>query len=354
MKKKILGLLSILFVVIFATNTVYAKGLTQAGETVVQEGEYDSVRFVAGRDVTNKAQIDGLSFAAGETLLLEGSAPYGFFAGNNLTIKENISKDIFVAGNRITVEKEAIIGRDAFIAGSNITIKTNIARNLQVGGETVDLRGVTVGGNAYIAANKILVDKDTKIVGKLTYPEESNVEGLELASIGSTKTIKNKEVTVEYNPINSVYKFIFSVCAAFIVMIALFYILPSTKDKLDNVELKAETIIKTILIGLLVIIVVPIIILIALFTNVLTPLAFITGAVYGVSLYLSSLLSYYIIGNLVNNKLIKNSSPYVSLLIGIIGIKLIKLVPVIGPLVSAICLFYGFGLIYKCIQNREK
>ena len=352
MKRKILGIFGILLVVMSISTNVYAKRVTEAGDKVVQEGTYDSVRFVAGNTVVDKATVDGISFVAGNDVTLEGNTPYGFYAGNMVLVNENIEKDIFVAGNKITLDSNAIIGRDAYIAGNSVVIKTNIARDLRLGSDSVDLSGVTIGGNAYIMADNIILDANTNIVGKFTYPEDANIRGLDSANVGSIKTVENRAVEVEINFVDSAVEFIFSVCAAFIVMIVLFYLLPKTKDKLNEEKTNFESILKNIGIGLLVLIVVPIIALFGLFTSVLTPLALIVGAIYIISIYLSSLLSYYVIGNIVNKKLIKKDNTYLTLLIGILGVKLIKLIPFIGPFVGAICLFYGMGLIFLYVKNR--
>jgi hypothetical protein len=91
-----------------------------------------------------------------------------------------------------------------------------------------------------------------------------------------------------------------------------------------------------------------------MFTGVLTPIALITLALFVIAIYLSTLLSSYIIGNLINTKLFKNDNVYLSLVIGIILIKLVKLIPILGGWIAALALFYGMGLIYKYITNNSK
>lgn len=354
MKKKICGLFGILLVTILTITNVYALEITQAGDNVIQEGDYDSVRLVAGNKVTNKANVDGISLVAGNEVILEGSAPYGFYAGNIVTVNENISKDMFVAGNNITIGEYAVIGRDVYIMGNTIKINTNVSRDLRIGGESVNLSGITIGGDAYIAAEEIILDENTVITGKLTYPEKAKITGLDSATIGSVETKKYDEAVIEYNFIDSVYDFIVSAVAAFIVIVALFFVIPNSKEKLNKVELKISSIAKITGIGLLVLIVMPIISLFALFTGFLTPLALIAFAIYIISIYLSSLLVYYIIGNVFTNKVFKKDNTYLALACGIVLTKLVKLIPVIGGLISAIVLFYGLGLIYKYIQARQK
>ena len=202
----------------------------------------------------------------------------------------------------------------------------------------------------------IKLDKDTVVTGKLYYPEDAKVSGLKDAKVGSVKLMKSKDIETRDTATfkDKVMDFIISVAASFIVMIVLFYLIPNTKEKLEKVDLKVSSILKLVGIGLVVLIVVPIIALIGLFTGVLTPIALITICLYVIFIYLSSLLGYYIVGNVIISKTLEKGNSYLALFCGIIIVKLVKLIPVIGGLVSALLLFYGIGLIYKYIISIRK
>lgn len=354
MKKKFLGLMCCLFAMMALTTNVYARELWVADETVVEEGEYNSLRMAAGNTVTTKAKVDGISLVAGNDVTFEGQVSYGFYAGNGIKINGIVEKDAFVAGNGITIDSNAVIGRDLYVAGSTIKINTNIGRDLNAGGEKIDISGITINGDAYLDTAELIMNQDTVIVGKLSYLEKTKVTGLELAKIGSVETRKTTEVKVKVNPMTGVYAFVISLLAAYVVMAALFYIMPSTKEKLAKLEIKFDSVAKTVATGLAIFFVIPIICLIAIFTGILTPLAIITLCIYGIALYLSSLLSSYIIGNLINTKLFKNNNAYLSLLIGIVLVRLVGIIPVIGFWIIAICALHGLGLIYKFINNSKK
>ena len=354
MKKKILSLFSILIISMFMVTNVSALELTQAGDDVIQEGDYNSLRLAAGKNVTSTANIDGISLIAGNNITVNGHVSYGFYAGNSITINESVDKDMFAAGNLITIGNDAIIGRDAFIAGNKIIINSNIGRDLRAGGSSINISGITINGDAYLDAEEIILNEDTVINGKLTYLESAKVTGLEEAKIGSINITRLPEVKIEVNPMQNIYNFIFTIIAAYIVMLVLFYLLPTSKERIDKVELKASPIFKNIGIGLLVLIVVPLASVIAMFTGVLTPIALITIVIYAIAIYLSTLLTSYVIGNLISDKLFKNNNVHLALILGIVLLKLVKLIPILGGWINAFAMFYGLGLIYKYITNRTK
>ena len=347
MKKKLFSLLSALVISFFTISNVQAVEVAKAGDVVTEEGVYSSTRFVAGNKVTNKANIDGISFVAGNEVTLEGSSEYGFYAGNILNISENIQKDLFVAGNSITINSNAIIGRDAYIAGNTVVIKSNITRDLRAAGTVVDLSGITIGGDVYIDSDEIILDANTVIAGKLSYLKDTSVSGLNNAKVGSVDVREN-----EYDFKTKAIDFVVSIVSAFVVLVVLFYLIPSSREKLNNLELSFGSIAKTSGIGLLALIVVPILSIIILSTGYLFPIAFISLAVYGICLYLAFLASYYVVGNKILSKLFNNDNKYLAILCGVVVVKLIGLIPYIGGFVSIVSLVYGLGLIYKFIKSN--
>ena len=59
-----------------------------------------------------------------------------------------------------------------------------------------------------------------------------------------------------------------------------------------------------------------------------------------------------IVGNAITTKLLKNNNYYLAIACGILIVKIIKLIPIIGGLVGALVLFYGMGLVFKYISSR--
>lgn len=348
--KKLVTLLSVLILTL--TTKIYAIDILKAGETVTDTGVYDSTRLVAGNTVINKSEVDGLSLIAGNDLTLEGSAPYGFFAGNNILVNEKIEKDLFVAGSNITIGSDAEIGRDVYLAGNIIRVKTNLNRDLRVGGTSVDLSGVTIKGDAYLATERIIMDSETVIEGKLSYPEESTIENLDKAKVSRVEAVKTTKVEITYTVADRVRNLTISAITSFLTLTILFLVVPGVKEKLDKSEITPESILKKTGIGLVTLVSVPMISIIAMITVVLIPVSLITLTLYIISLYISSLLVYYIVGNEICKKLNKENK-YLSILIGIITVKLIKFIPVIGGLVSLLCLLYGMGLIVYLATKKK-
>ena len=102
------------------------------------------------------------------------------------------------------------------------TIKSNINRNLNMGATSVDISDITIGGDAYIMADEIIMNERTVITGKLSYGEDSNVIGLNEATIGSKELVKNVDIDITYTLKDKAIDFLFSLVGAYLVMLVLF------------------------------------------------------------------------------------------------------------------------------------
>ena len=354
MKRKILSLFLVLCMALIPVTSVNALKITEAGNIVNAEGNYDSTRFLAGNMVNDKSTIDGISFVAGNEVTVEGRSTYGFYAGNVLVVKGQVERDLFIAGESVNLLGTSSIGRDVYVAGNTVDIDGLIGRNLNAGGNVIDLSGAKITGDAYVAAETITLDENTVIGGKLTYDKSASITGLDSATIGSVEKADIIKESISYNPVNSIYSFVVSAVAAFIVLLVLFYILPKYKDSLTELKFDGSTIFKTLVIGLAVLFITPIACVIMAITGFLTPLSLILLALYVIAIYVAYLSVYYIVGNLLTVKLIKKDNIYLALALGIIVTKLVILIPYVGGFISLICLLYGLGLVFDFIKNSEK
>lgn len=354
MKKKILSLFSILLISFAFITPVNAIEIAKAGDSIVEEGDYQSLRIIAGKTITNHAKVDGITFIAGNNLTLEGSSPYAFYAGNVITIREKIEKDMFVAGNLITVDTDAIIGRDLYIAGNDVTIKTNIGRDLRIGASSVDLSNITINGDAYVDATTIIMNEKTVITGTLSYLENAKVTGLDIASIGDKKVTTSKELNAEVNYMSKVYSFIFSVISGFVAVAIIFYLIPKSLTKLNKLKIEVNDTFKSLGIGLLFLVFAPLLLLSLLITGYLSTVALFGICVYILIIYLSTFIAAYIVGKKLLDITMKDVNPYLALACGIIIVKLIKLVPYLGGICGLIIMLYGLGLICRFIISRGK
>lgn len=356
MKKKIFGFLILLIVLV--TSPVSAKEINDfystSGNNVKLEDTINGDSAIAGNIIDMIGNIDGIGFIAGETVNVKGSLEYGFMAGNNITVDGAISKNIYAAGNIITFTKNASIGRDIFLAGNEVVLNGNLNRNISISATRVVLEdNLTINGNIKINASSIVVKNGANIKGELSYNEDINKDISNTANIGKITTYK-----IEQNSSFNVKDLLQSTLNMIIVFLIITIIIPKSLEKSENIYNESNKYAKNIGIGALFLICVPLISLLLILSNIGISLGIILGLIYGICIYLSYIISGFILGNLLLGKVMKlNTNKYLSGIIGIVIIKIVSIIPIFGVLVSILALLLGLGTIWNligCSNNKKE
>ena len=354
MKKKIFGILIML--TLFVIAPVEAKEINSfhmvSDDKVTFEDTVNGDSAIAGNLVDIIGNIDGIGFIAGQKVNVNGNLEYGFLAGQNVNINGQISKNIYAAGETITLSKNANIGKDLFLAGNSINLNGNIQRNINIYASTVTIKkGTTINGNITIEASNIKVEDGASIKGTLKYNEDAKNDISDNSSIGKITTYEiNKDEGFNTSEILS------SILNMVVVFLSITIIIPKTLDKTNEIyEKKNNNYIKNIGIGFLILICVPLISLILLASNIGVYLGLILVALYAIAIYLSFIISGYILGNLILVKLMKlNTNKYLSGIIGIILLKILMVIPVLSTIICLIAITLGLATIWNLLQKDEE
>ena len=336
MKKKILMLL-VLIASIF-TVQVNAKQFYTSDKINIEEQQDYSV-FAAGKDIDVSSFIDGSTFVAGEDIKIRSSQDIIFAAGKDIKIEDAYAKDIFVAGKELEINNSQI--RDLFAFAEDIEINSEISHNAYLGATKVVINS-KIMGNVYIAADEIIIKDGAKIMGKLEYPETAYIKISDDAIIEKTKEFNVNEPDMGTSIQIMITHFINSYLAILVTGIAFMIIFKKQFEKIKKEELSFENVAKKVGLGFLLLIVAPIVALILMCSIIGIPLSFILLALYIMLIYISIIPSGYFIAYKLLNKTIKNE--YLLLAIGILGIKLLELVPYIGVFAALISLCFGMWI----------
>ena len=344
--KKIIYMLLLLLVPFMVSAKV-----TEADDNINYNGTHDSSSFLFGNTINNNGEIDGIAVIAGNSINAKGKVSFGVYAGNTINISDEIEKDLFVAGNAITITRDAKLPRDVYVAGNNIVILTDVGRDLYAGGEVVDIRGITIHGDATIDADKVLMDDKTVIEGKLSYYENTKIDNLKTATIKEVKELK-RMIDEQTKPtfFNRVKWEAIKGLTGYVSLLILFLVFPKLRAAFDKNKDGAKEIALSILAGLIVLIVVPILSIIVMIPVITIPVSLLTLLLYGFAIYFALLLTAYFIGKCIYNKATEKNNLFLELLIGIVIVRLVRLIPYVGGIITALCLFYGLGKIYQLFK----
>lgn len=355
MKKYIKYLLTLIICLTVSITTInaksYIKDLFQTGENISIDNELDGTAFIAGNTVELNQKINGIGFVAGNDLDINSNQEYIFGAGATININSDIEKDLFLAGETINIKENSNLKRDAYIFTDSIDIEGNVERNVYIYATTVNLKG-NFNGNVVISAMEINVDENAKISGTLKYNEEATINKL-------NDTIKTKTYKVEADNITFkeyITEFISSYIHIVVLGIVLIFICESLfKKSLKQIENGGKNIASLCGKGFLILVGVPIIAMMLLFSGAFVSVGIVGAIIYGILVYCSHIFTAYFIANLLDKKYFKkNMNSYLLIIIGLFIIYIIGIIPIIGGVISFISIILGLGIVGNMIIELKK
>ncbi len=351
MKKRIMTILLLIVMIGMVIVPVCAKPMSnfQAGENVKVNESIDSTSFIAGNNVEVESDIDGASFIAGNNIKLSSTQDILFAAGNIINIETVTAKDAFLAGSIINIQQSNI--RDLYAAGETIRIDSNISRNVYAGGESIIINS-KIDGDVNLAAEKIEIGKDAVINGTLKYEEGATINIIDGSKIEKTEVVPNKTVSIQINPVDIFMEKVISFITILVTGLILLVINKKVLKKIDKMKNDFSTIAKTVGMGFLFLIVTPIAAIIVLCTLVGIPLSIITLLLYGILIYLSVIPTAYYLGKVLLKDKIENT--YLLFAVSLLIIFIVKLIPIVGGIVSFLSLCFGLGIDTILIKDYIK
>lgn len=336
MKKRIMALILIMAMLPIG---VFAKTNYQFGQNIVVEENYNSSIMIASQDteVNNDVEIDGISIIASNSINLEGKTDYLVSASDNIKIRGEVLNDAFVTTNKLSLYGN--LKRDLYAFANNVYLSNKIDGNIKIYAATVKFENIIISKNVTICANEIEIGKNVVIKGTLNYNDNAIINGLEKAEINKIKTYKEKVVDVSVG--TKILEIIVSTLSYFIIGFLLLYLSP----KLFN---KKDVDFKYLGIGALLLLLIPFLIVFMMIIPFTITLSFIIMGIYILLIYLSGIITSFILGNYLNTKILHNNeSNYISLIIGIIAIQILSLIPIFGGFLVLIFTLYGMGYIFS-------
>lgn len=321
-----------------------------AGENVTLDGDVNGTAFAAGQTVTINGRIDGDLFAAASVVNIRGQVTGNIYAaGSTVNFDGQTEKDVFAAGATVLFGKESA-SRDAFVAGTSADLAGTIDRRLFAGAATASLQG-TIGSDVYASTESLSLQDGAVIQGNLYY------EGAKEASVAPGAVIEGDhqwaqmssgpENSMEGPPsiVEQILSILFLILSGLVIW-AIFRGLRPHGWEGFTAPLEAMPL-KTLALGLLAALVLPVLFILLLITVIGIPAAFVL--LIGASLLAA--LSKIITAAGISHLLIdRYNFPALhaglwSFLAVFTVLVLLGQIPYLGILISLLSIFVAFGLI---------
>lgn len=316
---------------------------------IVIDNDINSSSLIMGNSVEVDSKIGGSGVIVGNDISLNSTADYLVALGTNITYSGKTTDALMVA-NKIVLNESSNISRDITMFASTVEVSGSINRNITIYAKEVIIKDAQIAGNVKIVADTITIEANAAIIGRLSHNDDAKITISDVASIGSVDTF----VSEKHHPetfLDKVKNSVIGMVNILVVFALLTFFSPKLFNKIDE---KRKEIIKNIGLGFIFLLLLPIIILMLIITVFGLSLGVILIAIYLLMVYLSSMITGYLIGSFIWDKLIKKEKRiYLTGVIGILILYTLKLIPVVGIIITVISIMIGVGTIIS-LYNRKK
>ena len=292
-----------------------------------------------------------------------------------VTINSSIAGNVFLLANDVEILNGANIGSDAFILSKNLKHMGNIGGNAFICSGDVSLEeGSYIRKDLYLTSNDLKLNSyiigsanisvnnfsflDKAVIERnLNYSSSKEISIPENAVLGKVTFIKSaSEIEVNVKKTSIVKDFIFSALSLIVTSIVILIICRKLFAKFtDNNIQFTKNIGKYFLFGFISLASIPIISIVLLFTGITANLSIVLIALYLALILISSATSISAFSVILADKYKKQFAindtlrQFIFIVVLVVLYKLLKMVPLIGTILTIFINILGFGFIIKSV-----
>ena len=328
-------------------SEVIPDDLFVGGQNIKMDGRVEGDLIAGCRTMILTGQVSGSVLSASQNLDILGEVQGSVRAFSQTTnISGSIKRNVINFGASLYIRHTGKVEGDVTALGNELTVDGEIGRKLRVTAGTVVISG-TINGDADIKANSITLMPTARIKGNLRYESEKEAKiesGAQIA--GETEWIKTKPKEKEKRAVLTTTDAVIKSLLLLASMLPGLLLILFSKRYVQAAEKNVfDSFLKSLGLGFILIICIPIAIVILLITLIGIPIALITLCAYFVLLYVSQIFVGIALGKKVLTGFAKDKQAPLgwSLILGLILLTVLTSIPFIGWLICFVVLVTGFG-----------
>lgn len=333
-------------------NSMFFAG----GNNVDIAGIVNGDIYCAGQTVNISGTVNGDIFCAGQTINVSGTVDGSVrLAGQSVNISGTISSSATVGSQNLVIDKDAVIGRDLLGGGQNITISGQVVRDVTVGANVLSVNGL-VGRDINGRIESINVGSAGSVAGIVNYTGKNQISiasgGVVIGEVTRTepRASQSFEISPETAIATAIGSFIYMLIATIIFALVVALMFPKVLENSVASTMKAPG--KTVLTGLIAMIVAPVLMVVLLMTAVGAPLALLAFLSWLIIMLLGGSFAGYLLGKLIMRG---SKQPLLIMLVGISIIVVAMVIPIVNFIVFIVAGMLGIGAILtECKKLFER
>ncbi len=335
-------------------DLVAAGGNVRVGASVAESA------ILAGGNVVIDGSVEDDVIAAGGEVVLRGHAgDDARLAGGTVSISGRVEDDVTAAGGTVRIERAGDIGGRAWLAGGEIVMAGTVGRQLRAAGRHVSIEG-TVRGNVHVEADALDIGPTARIDGDVVHRGAREPRIDPAARIGG-RVEHRPSVAAPRARAFAVLTWLLLLPALLLTGAVMIFAFPRfTPAAAQAIETDPW---RSLGVGALALLGAPAVMVALFVTGVGIPLGLILLAGYLVALLVGYLVAALFVG-LVGVRRLRGEPPgspipkrgplVLRLLAALVVLGILRLVPVLGGLVSLAALLFGMGALVMQLHRAYR
>ncbi|OGG63216.1 hypothetical protein A3C21_00655 [Candidatus Kaiserbacteria bacterium RIFCSPHIGHO2_02_FULL_59_21] len=319
-----------------------------AGGNITSAGVVTADLAAAGGNILVSGGVGGdVAVAGGSIAILGNVADDVRAAGGSLLVQGGVGGDLVLLGGQLNVGGSGVKG-DLLAGGGTIRVDAPIGGDVRISGGDVYLNSA-VGGDVEVFAEKLTLGSAARIAGSLSYTAAREAVLAEGAAVAGETTFKKRERTISVAGAAKVISlaligtFLSQLAAA--LLLGLFfrrYVLALVEAAVARPLLETGR-------GLVVIIVLPVLSFMLLFTVIGVPLGILGFISFAAALLFLWILTPVLLGSLAHQAFFKGEYgvSWKTILLGVFIYSVLGLIPIVGWLTQFLLTLLTLGVAAK-------
>lgn len=274
--------------------------------------------------------------------------------GQSLSLDGRVAGDVLAVGATVAVSDRTVIGGDLRAACGVATVNGTVAGDLALYAGQVNLSGKVLGNAEIVSDGGIVFGENAEIAGNLVYKSPEPVElrpGMVKGTVTFTPQAPDEdddfEIPKGVGPFFHVFLFLAALIAGSILI-------SLTKDHANRTAgIIRRKPLKSLAIGFIAFICLPVIIVITLVLVLTIPLSMVLTLGYLIAAYVAKFYVAIWLGSIIVRRAADSKkSPVPVMLLGLLILYVATALPFVGTLITFLTVFLGLGALLQRKETR--
>ncbi|HEY6467422.1 MAG TPA: polymer-forming cytoskeletal protein [Candidatus Acidoferrales bacterium] len=322
-----------------------------AGDRILIDGNVDGDLIVWAHEVEVNGHVKGDIIAFTQELRMNGTVDGNIRAfAQSAVLSGTVSKNLTGFVRTLELDEKANVGGSATIFSADAQLNGPVKGDLLAMTGQLDIDG-PIGGNVRVRSDELTIGSTAQIAGRTQYEGSKQPNVMAGAKLASPLEVTMRKPTPEYSTWPYYWHQTLRWGAAFLLGLVMFLLAPGVFLDAAN---SANKVGLSMGIGLLFLVGLPVAAFIACITIVGLGLGIVTFLTYIVAVYMSQIF----VGEWLGEKLLGAGigvGPVLArLALGLAILRVIRVIPFLGPLSMWVVIIWGLGAYILSIHKRMR